>query len=168
MDARGLAVLAVLAGFVAGLGVAGAMGVGPLAYISYTVRGGSGGGNGTIVTVPVNLTLGELEPGEQGVVNGTFQVTVSSNGTYEVELTHEGMLKRVFAGLEVRISVAGQNVTLSLYGDDDQEIYLPAGTYTGTITVSYVVKDNPASQTVQHAPLVIITSNGHDHDSDRS
>ena len=165
MDARGIAVLAVLAGFVAGLGVAGAMGVGPLAYISYTVRG-SGSGNGTIVTVPVNLTLGELEPGEQGVVNGTFQVTVSSNGTYEVKLTHEGMLKRVFAGLEVRVSVAGQNVTLSLYGDDDQEIYLPAGTYTGTITVSYVVKDNPATQNVKHAPIIVITSD--DHDSDRN
>ena len=161
-----LAVLAV-ASFLAGVAAAGAMGHGPLAYISYKVQGGhggGGGGNSSVYTVPVYVDLGELAPGQAGSFNGTAEVTVSSDGNYSIHLDHVGELKAVFAKFTVHVYINGVEVDLDAYGKHEACLNLPAGTYNATITVDYVVKDNPAHHTADNLPFLVIEAHkGHCH-----
>jgi len=145
------AILLIVAAFISGLVVSASMGVGPLAYISYQVQGGSSTTTTSAYTTPVYLDLGNLTAGSSGTVNGTAQLSISSSGIYEFEIKNDDHLKAVFSSFRVNVEIVNvTSFTLDLYSGKSYKVSLSPGSYTVKLTVEYTVKQNPASSTVNN------------------
>ncbi|BDC17651.1 hypothetical protein [Acidianus sp. HS-5] len=134
----------------AGIGIAGVMGYGPLAYISYHIQ------TQTQQVIPAHINLGNLTAGESSNVTANATVTVRSNGTYEIKLLHGEKLQKAFSEFEVKITIG--NTTLMLTPKNDTaSVNLTKGTYVVFIEIIYQVSQHPKGDlNVLNEPLLII------------
>jgi len=146
-----LLVLVATASLAAGMSIAGVMGYGPLAYISYHIQS-----NGQGEVIPAYINLGNLTAGESGNVTANATVVINYNGTYELHLLHGEKLQKVFSEFTVNVTIGNTSVVLTP-DNDSVSLYLAKGTYTVLIEVMYQVSQCPKGDlNVNQEPLIII------------
>jgi 2,5-dioxopentanoate dehydrogenase len=108
------------------------------------------------VAIPVYVNLGNLTPGMAGSISATAHLYVNSTGYFKVKL-HDDGLDDVFSNLTVVLDIGGRSVTLNLKRDE-ATVNLAPGNYTVTVTIYYVVNDNPHGPPyVVNKPLITVT-----------
>ncbi|WP_338599033.1 hypothetical protein V6M85_09115 [Sulfolobus tengchongensis] len=137
-----------IGGVVVGEEISGALGT-----ISYNVVSPS------IQTTLASFNLGNITAGQKGTLTENSTLTVSTNGTYTVELK-EDVLEGVFSEFNVTIHMANYTFTLSLHGKDQYTLYLNKGTYVVNIKISYIVSQNPEPKSVSNIPFLIVKYGG--------
>ncbi|WP_338599138.1 hypothetical protein V6M85_09340 [Sulfolobus tengchongensis] len=146
--------LAIVGAFVAGLASAGAIGYGPLAYISYHIIVNQQQGQAQII--PAYINLGNLTAGEKGNVTASAKLNISSNGTYTIDLLHVEKLQKAFSTFIVTLKIGNENITLTPE-NDSASVSLVKGTYNVSIFISFQVSQNPKGDlNVTNEPLLII------------
>jgi 2,5-dioxopentanoate dehydrogenase len=91
-----------------------------------------------------------------GSISATAHLYVNSTGYFNVKL-HDDGLDDVFSNLTVVLDIGGRSVTLNLKRDE-ATVNLAPGNYTVTVTIYYVVNDNPHGPPyVVNKPLITVT-----------
>lgn len=87
------------------------------------------------------------------------------NGTYDLELK-EDALDNVFSQFTVTVNIANYTIVLHLHENNDYKMYLPAGTYSVKIQISYTVSQNPEAKSVSNYPFLYLKLEGSDSEGD--
>lgn len=159
-----LLALVATASLASGMAIAGVVGYGPLAYISYHIQGGSQSySQPGVVVVPAYIDLGNLTVGQSGNVTVNASVTINSDGIYKIKLLHEEKLEKVFSKFEVKVTI-GNNTVVLTPKKDSAYLNLTNGTYNANIQISYqVAKYVKGDVYVSKEPLLVLYPKGYDN-----